>query len=144
MELEHLQASMMASRAVHLPSITTQLILRVAQMVLGVQAVMGVESLSPSTSSNSSLLTTNSCGQEGHFVRDCPEPKKNSGECYNCGQTGHNKADCPNERVERAFTGTCRICEGEGHRAIDCPQKPPQKFHGCGEEGHGWVTFLDA
>ena len=77
-----------------------------------------------------------SCGQDGHFARDCPDKPANSGECYNCGETGHNKADCPNPRVEREFTGTCRVCDQVGHRAAECPEKPPATCNLCKKEGH--------
>ena len=29
------------------------------------------------------------CGIEGHFSRDCPEPRKALGACFNCGQDGY-------------------------------------------------------
>ena len=31
------------------------------------------------------------CGQEGHFVRDCPRDFH----CYNCGKSGHMSRECP-------------------------------------------------
>jgi len=74
-----------------------------------------------------------SCGEEGHFSRNCPEPKKLAGECYNCGEIGHNKADCPNPKVARPFTGQCHVCGKEGHPAAECPDKQPCRI--CGQQG---------
>ena len=76
-----------------------------------------------------------SCDQIGHIARDCPEPKKLTGECFNCGEVGHNKADCPNPKVARPFTGECRICKKEGHPAAECPDKPTDMCRICGQEG---------
>ncbi|KAI9673629.1 MAG: hypothetical protein M1817_002266 [Caeruleum heppii] len=73
------------------------------------------------------------CGQEGHFARDCPEPRKDMGACFNCGETGHNKVDCPNPKV---FTGSCRICLQEGHPAALCPDRPADVCKNCRQEGH--------
>jgi hypothetical protein len=33
------------------------------------------------------------CGEEGHFARDCPQPKDTK--CRTCGEEGHYSRDCP-------------------------------------------------
>lgn len=46
-----------------------------------------------------------SCGQAGHFSRECPRrsrspsPARNGLSCYRCGLTGHFARDCQSERV---------------------------------------------
>lgn len=77
-----------------------------------------------------------SCGQDGHFARDCPDKPANSGECYNCGEFGHNRADCPNSAVEREFTGECRVYGEVGHRGAECPRRGPLLCKICKQEGH--------
>jgi len=35
----------------------------------------------------------------GHFSRDCPEPRADTGRvCYNCGSPDHMSRDCPAPR----------------------------------------------
>ncbi|KAI9786353.1 MAG: hypothetical protein M1816_008014 [Peltula sp. TS41687] len=38
------------------------------------------------------------CGEPGHFSRDCDQPRKFGGACFNCGQEG--AAECENNRAD--------------------------------------------
>ncbi|KAF3058289.1 Zinc finger protein GIS2 [Daldinia childiae] len=79
------------------------------------------------------------CGEIGHRIRDCPEPRKNKYGCRNCGQGGHMASDCPEPRRARDDV-ECRKCGGTGHFAKDCPQEGGGRSRACfncGEEGHG-------
>jgi hypothetical protein len=75
------------------------------------------------------LLTSTS---EGHFTRDCIEPRKNSGACFNCGEEGHTKAECTQPRK---FTGECRLCNQLGHPAAECSDRKAV-CKNCLQEGH--------
>ncbi|ETI25215.1 hypothetical protein G647_04588 [Cladophialophora carrionii CBS 160.54] len=79
------------------------------------------------------------CGLEGHFARDCTEPRK-MGACFNCGQEGHSKADCTEPRK---FKGECRNCNQEGHMASDCPTRVVT-CKNCQQEGHVAIDCKNA
>ena len=49
---------------------------------------MGVP-YNPSTMLKDALrLNVFSCGESGHFARDCEKPKQLTGACFNCGEIG--------------------------------------------------------
>ncbi|CAG8683626.1 14441_t:CDS:2, partial [Funneliformis caledonium] len=54
-----------------------------------------------------------SCGEYGHYQRDCDKEQK----CYNCGRSGHQSRDCDYPRGSKV----CYKCQKEGHIQKDCP-----------------------
>ncbi|KAL8884839.1 MAG: hypothetical protein Q9215_007194 [Flavoplaca cf. flavocitrina] len=98
----------------------------------------------------SKQITCRRCGNLGHMVKDCQEPRvikchycdatdhlKDACDnrfakklCNNCGQMGHIKSSCPLPKVP-----TCSYCTTRGHKKADCPlMKVICKY--CGVEGH--------
>lgn len=104
-----------------------------------------------------------SCGEPGHFARECPSnPNPSKGRhnqtlsnstCYNCGQTGHFSRECPEEAQsedKRLEFSTCYNCNEKGHLARDCTNERVERNRGggyqrsdenmkcfsCGEFGH--------
>jgi hypothetical protein len=86
------------------------------------------------------------CGEDGHFVKDCPAPKK-SRACHNCGEEGHMSRECPEERKGGGGSGgggPCYNCGEEGHMSRDCTQERKTSSGGggsrtcrnCDQEGH--------
>lgn len=39
------------------------------------------------------------CGSEGHWAKQCPQPRAPTKPCPACGQNGHWKSDCPGKVV---------------------------------------------
>jgi cellular nucleic acid-binding protein len=39
-----------------------------------------------------------SCGETGHYARDCSKEEQ---KCYNCDKSGHIAKDCPEEVEEK-------------------------------------------
>ena len=50
--------------------------------------------------------------------RDCPN-RGSGGACHTCGEEGHFSRECPS-RSERGTA--CHNCKEEGHFARDCPK----------------------
>merc|ERR1719319_1425419 len=76
-------------------------------------------------------MKCHNCGQFGHMVRFCPEPKK-AIHCRMCGGVGHYETRCP--------TKCCLGCGQPGGMFLDsclhCRNKHQFECKECGEKGH--------
>jgi hypothetical protein len=60
-----------------------------------------------------------SCGETGHFRRDCSGVEAhNNIKCWNCDEKGHRFSDCPEPRDTARLK--CRNCSQRGHTIRVC------------------------
>ena len=75
------------------------------------------------------------CGEQGHYVRNCPyiRPPEGKG-CSRCGKEGHRATQCPNNCPNcdtdhppeqcPTDTVTCYLCGANDHIPAQCPMEP--------------------
>lgn len=55
------------------------------------------------------VITCANCNNEGHYARDCSEPRKTGKRgCKNCGNDGHIAKECP--EPQNMDNVTCKEC----------------------------------
>ena len=64
---------------------------------------------------------------------------KNDGKCNTCGGDGHFMRDCPNTGSQETSNIECHGCHGKGHYKTACPTANPH-LKGGGKGGGGWQT----
>ncbi|XP_070573540.1 uncharacterized protein [Ptychodera flava] len=77
------------------------------------------------------------CGNVGHLVRDCPNPKQQSSTCYRCGEGGHFSRDCPQNKDDSKQTSSASGKSNNKARKSDRSQTknvrterdPPARYH---------------
>ena len=80
------------------------------------------------------IIICSNCGEEGHRLRVCPQPRKDD-LCRNCGEPGHKAVDCEAPRRPREGD-TCNNCGSGDHFARDCPEPRVFRCRRCNEPGH--------
>lgn len=74
------------------------------------------------------------CGQTGHLVKDCPNPRMIR--CFKCGRNGHFARECRNGgSTDVGAAGMCGNCGLMGHFSRMCTN-PRSVCEKCGMNGH--------